>query len=72
MTMKELAERVLLPCPFCGSDGELFVRGFTDDRADAGNAYIGCDTCGVEQPYKRSPTEAVAAWNTRASQEHTR
>jgi Lar family restriction alleviation protein len=58
----------LLPCPFCGSGAEIVVREFTDDKANYGEAYASCLSCGIEQPYKQTEAEAIAAWNTRALQ----
>ena len=53
---------VLLPCPFCGGAGHL--QSVDDSH------WVECasDNCRVEQFKLRDiPSEAIAAWNTRAA-----
>lgn len=49
----------LLPCPFCGST----------DLDDQGPSYtqIMCNQCGASEYDQASRTEAIAAWNRRAT-----
>jgi hypothetical protein len=60
MTPPVTVEQELLPCPFCGHDGELF-----DDR-DGVTVLCTNAACGEVRP-KPFPTDeaALAAWNTR-------
>ena len=61
----------LHPCPFCGS------REFQGDKqrvslvSDNSSFVIYC-LCGASGPVKDTKEEAVAAWNTRAGEEHYR
>lgn len=56
------AERVeLLPCPFCG--GEFPPVATRDDKGDL----VICIGCSALGPTRRTESEAVAAWNTRAA-----
>lgn len=56
----------LKPCPFCGGEGRINTRTFSDADADVGNSYIECIECGVETPWRLTESEAIAAWNRRA------
>jgi len=57
-------DAAMLPCPFCGK---------TNVRVEAGE-YVHCTDCTADGPYFASDgdrsAEAIAAWNTRASQAH--
>lgn len=54
----------LKPCQ-CGGRAILYVRDFTDDQANVGEAYVECLGCGIEQPFRKTAELAIAAWNTR-------
>ena len=59
----------MLPCPFCGSPGQLFQRwkpvpGQRDDAYTMARCTNG--SCGIQlDPPERTPKACVAAWNTR-------
>lgn len=57
-----MTEQELIPCPFCGSEGDdldpTFARG--KDHVAAG-----CFGCGCTGPDAPSEREAVAKWNAR-------
>lgn len=57
----------LMECPFCGGEARSNPRAFSDAEADIGNAYIECIECGVETPWRLTESEAIAAWNRRAT-----
>lgn len=59
----------LEPCPLCGGEGRINTRTFSDADADVGNSYIECIECGVETPWRLTESEAIAAWNRRATPE---
>ena len=74
-TMDEVTQ-ALSPCPFCR--GEKFqqntkAKGYFVKRAaqregkDQSNHLIRCTKCGAKGPLSKSPAEAIAAWNTRAT-----
>ena len=48
----------LLPCPFCGGDGEI-LKDLDSD------ACVSCQGCDLVIDYHRSEQEAVDAWNRR-------
>lgn len=48
----------ILPCPFCGNEGELDVS-----RSSFGKAFIRCLECSAQGPTEHNPTEAIAVWN---------
>lgn len=56
------------PCPFCGTDDDLVID-YT--RIDDETTWWGvsCHRCGCEIGCRNSEAEAIAAWNTRASEE---
>lgn len=51
----------LLPCPWCGSN---WVEKNTFEYSDT--YFVECHNCMTQGPSARLPTEAIAAWNTRA------
>lgn len=53
----------LLPCPFCGGEGDSNLRNTTLESA------VGCPCCGVKIEYigETGRREAITAWNTRAA-----
>lgn len=57
-------KKKLKPCPFCGAEGKKLLV-----LQDDGEYYVQCDNygCGALGPYKDLPTEAVEAWNKRAT-----
>ena len=67
----------LKPCPFCGSDNLELVHGDGDERV-AESAWVDCDSCKAEGPFKlvypldadQSARLAVDAWNTRTVGTH--
>lgn len=50
----------LLPCPFCGGDGELITSS-----PKGGYDRVSCIICGAEYSGLDEPT-SIAGWNTRA------
>jgi Lar family restriction alleviation protein len=65
--MQSEAEPVvtLLPCPFCGSDGDMLR---ICDTRPAGTCWVSCDICETEGPASsvgKDPAGAAEAWNTR-------
>ncbi|TJV51101.1 MAG: restriction alleviation protein, Lar family [Mesorhizobium sp.] len=57
-------EAAMLPCPFCGSQPELYIS-CNEDGAELGFMYR-CEECGVEKEAEWKH-EAIAAWNQRAA-----
>ena len=56
-----MSEIKLKPCPFCGGEGEMIVRG------DQQKGYwVKCLQCGAETRYFTSERAAAEAWNMRA------
>jgi hypothetical protein len=60
----------LLPCPFCGNDGDGSIEDALhvicneyDWRAPTWS--VQCDRCTATMGYSDTKTEAVTAWNTR-------
>jgi len=51
----------LLPCPFCGGEGENLSNGYT------GTCWVRCCVadCGCEGPVCDGESDAINAWNTR-------
>ena len=59
----------LKPCPFCGGRAIVFHDGahYADTGEDAGELWVvGCTKCDA-MVGKDTVTEAIAAWNRRAS-----
>ena len=52
------------PCPHCGES-----RAFVEDIETAQGLkwYVFCYACGATGGYKETPSKAIEAWNTRAS-----
>lgn len=50
----------MAPCPFCGSPAELAQKGPLGHKPR-------CTSCDAELSCKRSPQDAIAAWNKRAA-----
>lgn len=70
----ETRARALLPCPFCGNDGNgpienaLHISHTQNDWHPAYDCYsVQCDKCSATMGYSDSEEAAVAAWNTRAA-----
>ena len=61
---KQITNRKLKPCPFCGGN-KIEIR--TDD--DGISWYIFCNDCGVMCGYAVSEDEVVEVWNKRAERE---
>lgn len=59
-----MLNEVLLPCPFCGCEGEVIERHNPMSKwrwsVDCGGS-----TCGASGPVEASKADATAAWNTR-------
>jgi Lar family restriction alleviation protein len=53
----------LLPCPFCGCEGQDLDATFGRGK---GHVASGCYGCGCSGPDAPTEAEAVAKWNTRA------
>jgi len=51
----------LLPCPFCGGEGEY------DNADDSAARWIWCRGCGAKAAAEFSDEAAIAAWNQRAT-----
>lgn len=63
----------LKPCPFCGSEVQLYTSqdwDATEQSADDGYV-VGCDFteggCGASGGHRLTEEAAIASWNTRAS-----
>lgn len=56
--MSETTEQTR-PCPFCGGIGNIRDSG-------SGEYWVQCSGCWASAPVKLSPSEASAAWKTRA------
>jgi Lar family restriction alleviation protein len=57
----------LLPCPFCGSDGEeVSVCGHLRASGHNDGWNVRCYVCHVETAYEETKAEALAAWNRRS------
>jgi Lar family restriction alleviation protein len=55
-----------LPCPFCGGEaGDDYIR--KDPGSDDTSFWVVCDNtdCNAEGPLRKTPEEAIEAWNTR-------
>lgn len=50
----------LSPCPFCGGPAELANKGAMGHKAR-------CTSCDAERSCRATPTEAIEAWNKRAT-----
>lgn len=50
----------LLPCPFCGGEGEMFGNGIDV-------CFVSCRKCHADTTIRNSPREAAEAWNRRAN-----
>jgi Lar family restriction alleviation protein len=70
------APEALLPCPFCGGEGEMSYYALAKNPAPAGH-FIECTTCAASGEYAKIQGEmpdrvefaqarAIAAWNRRA------
>lgn len=57
MTTNREAQAELLPCPFCGAAEASVV----------GDYYVYCACCGAESGLCALPSEAIEAWNRRAT-----
>lgn len=55
----------LLPCPFCGGEGNLFWDVPYGD-------YVYCTICFAQGGFEDSPEDAVAFWNRRTGTERGR
>lgn len=51
----------LLPCPFCGGEGEY------DNADDSAARWIWCKGCGAKVTAEFSDEAAIAAWNQRTT-----
>lgn len=60
-TNQEIAEALLLPCPFCDSD-KLEINELGDDDS----YYVSCSHCHVQQIANYTKPEAIRRWNWRA------
>lgn len=58
---------VLLPCPFCGGDGESPYMSFRKEKHISDKFFtVMCGNCGAEPVhYCSTEEEAISAWNTR-------
>jgi len=66
MTILTKEQESLLPCPFCGSQGELSY--FNNGLVGESWAFVECSQCGARSAMSDDigdTTVAVAAWNTR-------
>ena len=63
--MKNLA---LLPCPFCGGEGELRTVNSASSGFE-GNHYVQCVECCASGGEGDKPKEAVEYWNERYEEE---
>lgn len=63
----------LKPCPFCGSEVQLYISQDCDDiEQSADYCYVvGCDFteggCGASGGHRITEEAAIASWNSRAS-----
>jgi len=62
----------VLPCPFCGVDGEqvLYLMivcrvGWLDEETADGQMAVTCGNCGMVGPQGEKESEAIEAWNGR-------
>ena len=60
----------LLPCPFCGSEAEIFPRAHIENQTDnVGEWAVVCQNpdaeCNARILYCNSKEEAVEQWNRR-------
>ena len=58
----------LKSCPFCGDTRGLKVFGANTDDTLVLSSYVSCENCYSEGPIKRTRSEAITAWNTRAGE----
>jgi Lar family restriction alleviation protein len=58
------AEIELLPCPFCGGDAIARTRL---SGISGPTELVGCIKCGADTKAFKTESEAITAWNTRAS-----
>lgn len=54
------------PCPFCGAEARLEIRGY-DHKREYRVACSAVNNCGGSQYWFDKQREAVAAWNRRAA-----
>lgn len=57
-------EQQLMYCPFCGGSADVFTSYDTPEKY-----HVKCEMCHSRTGMYRDPTEAVKAWNTRATDE---
>jgi Lar family restriction alleviation protein len=57
-----MSEYVLLPCPFCGGDGQL-----TDSLSENDEWVVWCPSCRSSAGLYYMPAAAIAAWNRRVT-----
>lgn len=58
----------LLPCPFCGGVGDIESQPSYCQAANTYDRYRGwCDQCGFGLDWHGHETDAITAWNTRAT-----
>jgi Lar family restriction alleviation protein len=75
----------LLPCPFCGQAEPVAVfdenKAKRNGKSDSGYkskpyyavvCNVNLNGCGASGGFKRTPQEAITAWNTRPSTQSTR
>ncbi len=60
----------LLPCPNPWCEGPEREGDFSPvvGRRQFGNWSVGCSSCPMDGPIRRTEAEAITAWNTRANQ----
>lgn len=59
----------LLPCPFCGGAGGVWITG---SKAKYNFAAVTCEECDGRTNYYETEAKAIAAWNRRATPETSR
>lgn len=64
-----MTDQKLLPCPFCGSNAEIYSA--TERRPDhdgtlQGHWVVDCTVCNANIEFLHSPEHAATEWNTRA------